>query len=89
MHFVICVFISLICLASSILFTEVFPKWFKAAIALLSSFTTGYAISILIRKISMWTGAFAKPALMPVALMAAAATLVVIIIVKIMMKKKA
>lgn len=67
MHFVICMFIACICLITAVLFTEVFPKWFKAILALLGSATAGYAIAILIRKIAMWTNAFTKPQLLPTA----------------------
>lgn len=88
MHFVICIFIALICLATAVLFTEVFPKWFKAVLALLGSGATGYAISILIRKIAMWTKAFAKPELLPVTGIAAAIVLVVVIIVTKRLCKK-
>lgn len=88
MHFVICVFIALICLVTAILFTEVFPKWLKAFLALLGSATSGYAISILIRKIAMWTKAYAKPDLLPVAGIAAVIVLVIIIIVTMMLNKK-
>ena len=88
MHFVICVFIALICLVTAVLFTEVFPKWFKAILALIGSGTTGYAISILIRKIAMWTKAYDKPELLPVAGIAAAIVLVLVILVSIRLKKK-
>ena len=69
MHFCICVFIALICLVTAVLFTEAFPKWFKAILAILGSFTSGWAISILIRKIAEWSGAYSKPELMPVGLL--------------------
>ncbi|MDE6952306.1 MAG: hypothetical protein K2P09_00670 [Erysipelotrichales bacterium] len=88
MHFVICVFIALICLVSAILFTEVFPKWFKAFLALIGAGTSGYAISIFIRKIAMWTKAFEKPDLLPVAGIAAVVVLVIIIVVSMKTKKK-
>lgn len=88
MHFVICVFIALICLVTAVLFTEVFPKWFKALIALLGSATSGYAISILVRKIAIWTKAFAKPDLLPVAGIAAVVVLVIVIVVTTTLKKK-
>lgn len=88
MHFVICVFIAFVCLITAILFTEVFPKWFKAVIALIGSFTSGYAISILIRKIAMWTKAFDKPDLWPVALISAVVVLVIVILVTMFLKKK-
>lgn len=88
MHFVICVFIALICLVSAVLFTEVFPKWFKAFLALIGAGTSGYAISIFIRKIAMWTKAFEKPDLLPVAGIAAVVVLVIIIVVSMISKKK-
>lgn len=88
MHFVICVFIALICLITAILFTEMFPKWFKAILALIGAGTSGYALAILIRKIAMWTSAFTKPQLLPTAGICAAAMLVLIIIVVALLNKK-
>ncbi len=87
MHFCICVFIALICLVTAVLFTEVFPKWFKAILAILGSFTSGWAISILIRKIAEWSGAYSKPELMPVGLIAAGIILILVIIVTMILKK--
>ena len=84
MHFVICVFIALVCLATVVIFTEVFPKWSKIALALIGSGATGYAIAILIRKIAMITKAFAKPDLLPTI---GIATIIVIIIVCLVSKK--
>ena len=88
MHFVICAFIAFICLVTAILFTEVFPKWLKAFLALLGAATSGYAISIFIRKVAIWTKAFAKPDLLPVAGIAAVVMLVIIVTV-VLNKKKA
>lgn len=88
MHFVICVFIALICLVTAVLFTEVFPKWFKAVLALIGAGTSGYATSIFIRKIAMWTKAFDKPDLLPLAGIASVVILVIIIVVTTMLKKK-
>mgnify|MGYP000040460308 CR=1 FL=1 len=88
MHFVICAFIAFICLVTAILFTEVFPKWLKAFLALLGAATSGYAISIFIRKVAIWTKAFAKPDLLPVAGIAAVVMLVIIIIVTVVLNKK-
>lgn len=88
MHFCICVFIALICLVTAVLFTEVFPKWFKANLAILGSFTAGWATSILIRKIAELTGAYSKPELMPVGLIAAAIILVLVVIVTMVLNKK-
>lgn len=88
MHFVICMFIAFICLITAILFTEVFPKWFKAVLALIGSFTSGYALAILIRKIAMWSQAFDKPKLLPTAGICAVVVLVLIIIVVFILKKK-
>lgn len=88
MHFVICVFIALLCLVTTVLFTHVFPKWLKLALTVLGSFTSGYAISILIRKIAILTKAFEKPDLWPVALIASVAVFVVVIIVKNTILKK-
>ncbi len=88
MHFVICMFIAFICLITDVLFTEVFPKWFKAILALLGSATAGYAIAILIRKIAMWTEAFTKPALLSTAGICAAITLIIVIIVVFILKKR-
>lgn len=88
MHFVICVFIALICLITAVLFTEVFPKWFKAFLALLGAGTSGYALAILIRKISMWTNAFEKPQLLPTAGICAVIMLVVIVVAIMTLNKK-
>ena len=89
MHFVICVFISLLCLVTTVLFNNVFAKWLKLALTALGSFTTGYAISILIRKIALLTKAFEKPELLPVALIATAVVFVVAIIAsKTVLKEK-
>lgn len=88
MHFVICAFIALICLVTAILFTEVFPKWFKAILTILGAATSGYALAILIRKIAMMSKAFAKPALWPTTGICAVVMLVLIIIVVVILKKK-
>ncbi|MEG0452020.1 MAG: hypothetical protein RR558_03065 [Coprobacillus sp.] len=90
MHFVICGFIALICLVAAILFTEVFPKFFKAILALLGSFTSGYALAILIRKIAMTSKAFTVFPLWPtIGVCSAIMLLLVIIVVFIRRKKKA
>lgn len=88
MHFVICVFVALICLVTAVLFTEVFPKWVKAILALLGAGTSGYAIAIFIRKIAILTKAFAKPQLLPTAGICFAAMLVVICVALSIVKKK-
>lgn len=88
MHFVIFVFIALICLVTAILFTEVFPKWFKAVLAIIGSASSGYAISILIRKIAMVSEAYEAPELLPVAGIAAACVFVIVIIVTVVLNKK-
>lgn len=88
MHFVICAFIALICLITAILFTEVFPKWFKAFLTLLGAATSGYALAILIRKIAMWSKAFSKPELWMTTGICAAIVLVLTIIVVMILKKK-
>ena len=88
MHFVICMFIACICLITAVLFTEVFPKWFKAILALLGSATAGYAIAILIRKIAMWTKAFSKPKLLPTAAICAGIMLIIVIVVVFILNKK-
>ncbi|WP_028043437.1 hypothetical protein [Candidatus Stoquefichus massiliensis] len=88
MHFVICAFIALICLITAILFTEVFPKWFKAFLALLGAATSGYALAILIRKIAEWTKAYAKPELWTATGICIAVMLVLIIIVAVILKNK-
>ena len=88
MHFVICVFIALICLITAILFTEVFPKWFKGVLSLIGAGTSGYALAILIRKIAMWSKAFAKPELLPTAGICAGVMLVLIIIAVVVLNKK-
>ena len=88
MHFVICMFIACICLITAVLFTEVFPKWFKAILALLGSATAGYAIAILIRKIAMWTNAFTKPQLLPTAGICAGIMLIIVISVVFILRKR-
>lgn len=88
MHFVICAFIASICLITAILFTEVFPRWFKVVLALVGAATSGYAIAIFIRKIAMWTKAFAKPQLLSTAGICAAIMLVIIIVVVFTLNKK-
>ena len=55
MYFVINCFISAVCIASLILFTEVFPKWIKLLVGAVQIITTSYAIAILIKKIGEWT----------------------------------
>ena len=65
MHFVICAFIALICLITAILFTEVFPKWFKAFLTLIGAGTSGYALAILIRKIAISTKSTHRTKLLP------------------------
>lgn len=89
MHFVISVFVALICLVTAILFKEVFPKWFKAILTLLGGFTSGYALAILIRKIAMMSKAFDKPELwMTTGICTAVIVVLIIIITAIMNKKK-
>ena len=88
MHFVICAFIALICLITAILFTEVFPKWFKAVLALIGAATSGYALAILIRKIAIVSKAYAKPELWSTAGICAAVMLVIIIIATFVLKNK-
>ena len=88
MHFVICVFIAVVCLATAILFTEVFPKLFKAILAIIGAASSGYALAILIRKIATWTKAFAQPKLLMTAGICAGVVLVLIIIVVFILNKK-
>ena len=88
MHFVIGVFISAICLITGILFLEVFPKWFKVILTFIGSLSAGYALAILIRKISIWTNAYATPILFPTSGICAAVVLIITIIVILMLKKK-
>ena len=52
MHFLLGLFVALVTLATGVLFTEVFPKWIKHIMTLIGAISSGYAISILIRKIS-------------------------------------
>jgi len=65
MHFVIGLFIALVCLALSVLFANVFPKWFKFVLAVVGVGTSGYALAILIRKIAILTKIYAQPKLWP------------------------
>ena len=87
MHFVICMFTSLVIFAVSVLFTEIFPKWFKGLLILMGSYTTGYGVMILIRKISELTSAYKEPWLFPGVWIASGVSLVVIILVKIYLNK--
>lgn len=88
MHFILGAFVASIALVTTILFAEVFPKWVKLLLALVGALSSGYAISILIRKIAILTSAFTKPGLYPTAAIASAIMLVVIIIVKVVLNKK-
>ncbi len=88
MHFVIFAFIATICLVTAILFTEVFPRWFKVILALIGGASTGYAIAILIRKIAMTTKAFSKPALWTTTGICTVVVLIVILVVTILLNKK-
>lgn len=64
MYFVINCFISAVCIASLILFTEIFPKWIKLLVGAVQIITTSYAIAILIKKIGEWTSIWSgNPAL--------------------------
>ncbi len=88
MHFVICAFIALLCLVTTVLFTHVFPKWFKLVLTVLGSVTSGFAIAILISKIAVVTKAFSAPELLPAGLIAAVAVFIVVMIVKATILKK-
>lgn len=88
MHFLLGLFVALVTLATGVLFTEVFPKWIKHIMTLIGAISSGYAISILIRKISEMSGLFEQPALYSTALIAGAIMLVVIIVTKIVLNKK-
>lgn len=55
MYFVINCFISAVCIASLILFMDVFPKLVKLLVGAVQVITTSYAIAILIKKIGEWT----------------------------------
>lgn len=89
MHFVICVFISLVCLVSTILFRDVFHKFVKIVLGVIGSYTAGYALAILIRKVAEWTGAFAQPKLFMTVWICFAVVLVATIITSLVQKKKA
>ena len=54
MHFVINMFIALVCLATVILFKEVLKKWIQVIIGLVGCGTFSYAIAILIKKCGEW-----------------------------------
>jgi hypothetical protein len=88
MHFVISVFVSICILALVILFTEVFPIWFKVVLALGGSATTGYAIALLIKKIAKETKWYTSPKVLPMFGIASACVLVVVIICTILLKKR-
>lgn len=66
MHFVICVFIAVCALSLEVLFTEMFPKWFKCVLALTGAASfRAMPFAILIRKIATWTKWYAQPKLLP------------------------
>ncbi len=88
MHFVIGVFIAIICFITAILFKEVFPKWFKAILSLIGGFTSGYALAILIRKIAIESKAYAEPELWMTTGICTAVVLALIIIVTLIKNKK-
>lgn len=88
MHFILGVFIACITLVTAILFEEIFPKWVKILMVPIGALSSGYAISILIRKIAEETNAFSEPKLYSTALIASAIMLVIIIIVRIIINRK-
>lgn len=88
MHFILGAFIAVIMLVTGILFTEVFPRWFKWIQVIVGAFSSGYAISILIRKISELTSWYSEPKLYQTALYASLVMLVVIIVVKVVLNKR-
>lgn len=88
MHFVISVFVSICILALVILFTEVFPIWFKVVLALGGSATTGLSIAYAIRKIAEETKWYSKPDLLPTFGIASVCVLIVVIICTILLKKR-
>lgn len=88
MHFILGMFIACVTLVIGILFTEMFPKWVKILMIPIGALSSGYAISILIRKIAEETKAYSEPALYNTALIASAIMLVVIILVKVILKKR-
>lgn len=65
MHFCINLFIFLICGATLVLFTEVFPKLLKIILTVIGSYCLSYAAVILVRKIADWSGWYARPVLFP------------------------
>ncbi len=89
MHFVTGAFIACVCLVSAILFTEVFPKWFKYILAVIGAFTSGYALAILIRKISELTSLYSEPKLWSTTGICSVAMLFVIIVVVAILHRKA
>ncbi|MCD7893371.1 MAG: hypothetical protein LUG60_06675 [Erysipelotrichaceae bacterium] len=88
MHFVTGAFIACVCLAAAILFTEVFPKWFKYILALIGAFTSGYALAILIRRISELTSLYSEPKLWSTTGICTVVMLVVIIVVVTILHRK-
>ncbi|MCD8028707.1 MAG: hypothetical protein LUF02_08645 [Erysipelotrichaceae bacterium] len=89
MHFVTGAFISCVCLASAILFTEDFPKWFKCILALIGALSSGYALAILIRKISELSSLYSEPKLWSTAGICSVAMLIVIIVVVAILHRRA
>lgn len=88
MHFVISVFVSICILSLVILFTEVFPVWFKVVLALGGSATTGLSIAYLIRKIAEQTKWYAKPELKSTFIIASICVLIIVIICSIVLKRR-
>lgn len=54
MHFVICMFVAIVCLASLVIFKEILNKIISILIAITGCATFSYAISILIKKCGEW-----------------------------------
>lgn len=62
MHFVINVFVSLVCFISIILFKEILNKVVEAGLSLIGCGTLAYALAILIKKFGEWFGCWSGDA---------------------------
>ena len=54
MHFVICMFVAMVCLASLIIFKEILNKVISILIGIVGCATFSYAMAILIKKCGEW-----------------------------------
>lgn len=62
MHFVICMFVAMVCLTSLIIFKEILNKIVSILIAITGCATFSYALAILIKKFGEWFGCWSGDA---------------------------